>query len=453
MRQLLKTVSITEYGAESNGEICTEYIQKAIDDCFLNGGGTVVVPSGRYLTGSVRLRSNVTLYLKKNACLEGSRSPEDYKKFINDSIEPIKEEYKTTDVWKSVAERKSYDFMNCPAGRWSNAIIRAIDAENIAIIGEENSEIDGMDCFDELGEENYRGPHAISMHYCRNIRFSGYTVRNSANWAHALFGCKNIEMDNVDVIAGHDGVHITTCDNTEIKNCRFYTGDDCVAGIDNINVTVENCDLNTACSAFRFGGTNVLITDCRIYGPARYLFRGSLSDEEKRSGRVSRENTNHRFNMLSVFTYYADFSREIREIPGNIIVKNSAVENADRFLHYNFSGNEPWQANKPMRDITFENIKASGIKMPLTVYGDRNTRALLSIKNCDIAFGKGTVGVPFMQAANYENIKLENIKISNISSAPLIKKWTDGEISLNNVESGGCNYIETASDEFFAQSI
>ena len=453
MRQLLKTVTITEYGAKQGGELCTEYIQKAIDDCFLNGGGTVVVPSGRFLTGSVRLRSNVTLYLEENACLEGSRNPEDYLDFINDSIEPIKEEYKTGELWKPVAERTSYDFIKLPAGRWSNAIIRAIDAENVTIKGEKNSEIDGMDCFDEIGEEHYRGPHAISMHYCRNIRFSGYTVRNSANWAHALFQCENITVDNIEVIAGHDGVHITTCDNTEIRNCRFYTGDDCIAGIDNIDTTVENCELNTACSAFRFGGTNVTISNCRIYGPARYLFRGRLSDQEKRNGTMTQENTSHRFNMLSLFTYYADFTREIREIPGNIVVKNCTVENADRFLHYNFSGNEPWQSNKPMRDITFQNIKATGVKLPLTAYGSEEAQHTITLRDCEVEFSKEAKGVPFIQTAYFDKITLENVKISNIADAPLIKKWTDGEIVLKNVESDVEDYIETAADKFFAQSI
>ena len=453
MRKLLNEVTITDYGAERDGKICTKNIQKAIDDCFLNGGGTVVVPSGRFLTGSVRLRSNVVLHLKENACLEGSRNPDDYMGFLDDSIEPIKESYKTDELWKPFSERTSYDFLRLPAGRWSNAIIRAIDAENVVIKGEKNSRIDGMDCFDGLGEEYYRGPHAISMHYCKNIKLSGYTVCNSANWAHALFQCENIQIDSVDVIAGHDGIHITTCDNTEIKNCNFFTGDDCIAGIDNINTTVENCEMNTACSAFRFGGTNVTISGCRIYGPARYLFRGSLSDEEKRTGVKLKEHTNHRFNMLSMFTYYADFSRDIREMPANIVIKNCIVENVDRFLHYNFSGNEPWQTNKPMREIAFENIKASGVKLPLTAYGSEKVQCNITIKDCDIEFSKEAKGVPFIQAAHFERIMLENVKVVNLADAPLIKKWSDGEIELKNVEAEDNSYIETATEDFYAQSI
>ena len=69
---------ITDYGAVSDGYKCTANIQKAIDECYFNGGGRVVVPEGCFLTGCIRLRSNVTLYLRKGAELRGRRDPEDY---------------------------------------------------------------------------------------------------------------------------------------------------------------------------------------------------------------------------------------------------------------------------------------------------------------------------------------------------------------------------------------
>ena len=63
--------NIQAYGAVSGGGLCTAQIQKAIDDCFLQGGGEVIIPEGRFLTGGIRLRSNVTLHLQKNAVLLG----------------------------------------------------------------------------------------------------------------------------------------------------------------------------------------------------------------------------------------------------------------------------------------------------------------------------------------------------------------------------------------------
>lgn len=427
---------ITDFGAQSGTDaLQTEKIQSAIDRCFLDGGGEVVIPEGVFMTGGIRLRSNVTLHLKKNAVLKGSRNPEDYMAYHNDTIEPV-DHLEFGAKWippvNGRFESWNSSFLTNPGSRWNNGLIKAIDAENIAIVGEEGSVLDGSDCFDEQGEEHYRGPHCINMCNCTNITFKGYTVKDSADWAHAILRSRNIIMDNVTVLAGHDGVHFTDCDNIKIDNSKFYTGDDCVAGIANTNVTIKNCELNSACSAMRFGGTNVLVDNCHIYGPCRYLFRGSLTDEEKRNG-VKPSLEGHRNNMLSVFTYYSDYSVNIENQPGNIIIKNCKVDYADRFLHYNFSGNEPWQANKPLESIRFENITATDISMPLTAYGDKDTLITLEMKNVDISIRKGFENIDFMHIANYKKISLENINIKNYKSDTLIKAWTEGNVEINNL--------------------
>ena len=247
--------SIITYGAKSDGELCTNAIQSAIDDCFLQGGGVVEIPEGVYVSGGIRLRSNVTLHLLKNAVLKGTRNPEDYYGWLQDKIEPI-DMTEVTDVLHNRAERsdnpeRDWQFMRLPGSRWHNGLIRAIDAENIAIIGEEGAVIDGNDCFDEMGEEQYRGPHAIAFFRCKNIRLENYTVQRSGNWAHNLFRCSQIAMDHVQVLAGHDGIHMTVCENITIRNSSFYTGDDCINGFANLDVLVKNCEINSACSAFR----------------------------------------------------------------------------------------------------------------------------------------------------------------------------------------------------------
>lgn len=466
-------LSILDFGAQDGGSICTRAIQETIDACFLQGGGVVEIPGGRFLTGGFRLRSNVTLHLQRDACLIGSRNPEDYMGFLQDPIEALGEQEKTDEVWAPVRERKSYDFMKLPGGRWSNGLIRAIDAHNIAIIGEENAVIDGMDCYDGRGEERYRGPHAISFHRCENIRLSGYIVRNSANWAHAMFSCRDIQMSHVTVLAGHDGVHLTTCDHTKITDCHFFTGDDCVAGIDNIDLAVSDSEMNTACSAFRLGGTDILIQRCHMFGPALYLFRGSLSREEKvqsapswrrqevenayRAAGQETEKTDrisqapgqkavggHRYNMLSAYTYYADFSREIRKQPGNIVLEDCVIENVDRLLHYNFSGNEPWQNNRPLKDIVFRRISASHVKLPLVAYGDRDEKITFEMTDSVVQFREDASIDSFMQACNYEKISLKGVTISNLKQFPCLLTWSEGQILLDGVEADGRNRSDRA---------
>lgn len=423
-------VNIRDFGAKCDASLQTKNIQSAIDFCFEKGGGTVVVPKGDFLVGDIRLRSEVSLYLEKDAHLIGSKNPEDYMNILSDSIQHLSEEDLTDVLWLPVDVRKNFHHMNKAGSRWNNAILRAVDAENILITGEKGSYIDGQDCFDEKGEERYRGPHAINFHRCKNISFSGYEIRNSANWAHALFDCENVKFNNIKVIAGHDGIHITSCKNVSVIDSEFYTGDDCIAGIDNTDIFVECCKMNTACSAFRFGGRNVHIRNCDMFGPAKYLFRGSLSDEEKRAGKSP--DGSHRYNMLSAYTYYADFSREISEDHGNILIENCNIENTDRFIHYNFSGNEPWQKNKPLSDITFKNIKAVGIKNPLTIYGGEDNPITFTLVDSSISFNNADGA--FINTCYYEKIYLKNVEVSGIEKSPLIKKWSnEGDIITVNL--------------------
>ncbi len=92
---------VTDFGAVSESkELQTQRIQSALDQCFLNGGGTVVVPKGVYLSGGLRIRSNCTLYLESGAILKGSRNPEDYFGYLADKIEPLTENEITDKVWK-----------------------------------------------------------------------------------------------------------------------------------------------------------------------------------------------------------------------------------------------------------------------------------------------------------------------------------------------------------------
>ena len=80
----MQTFNITDYGAKICDRLQTSAIQKAIDDCFLAGGGRVVIPCGIFLTGGIRIRSGVQLYLESGAILKGSRDPEDYMGYLED---------------------------------------------------------------------------------------------------------------------------------------------------------------------------------------------------------------------------------------------------------------------------------------------------------------------------------------------------------------------------------
>ena len=81
--------NIIDFGAEMSDKLQTKQIQAAIDRCYLDGGGEVIIPAGIYRTGSIRLRSNVTLHLLSGAILEGSDNPDDYNSYNDSEIEPL----------------------------------------------------------------------------------------------------------------------------------------------------------------------------------------------------------------------------------------------------------------------------------------------------------------------------------------------------------------------------
>ena len=457
------TVNIKDFGATDDGTLQTRAIQNAIDHVFLSGGGEVQIPKGTFVTGSIRLRSQITLRLLSGAVLKGSTNPDDYFScYTEDTVEPLSKE-RITDapyvgLWKIHGETRydendqRYNFRRLPGSRWNNALIRAIDAENVAIMGEKDSYIDGSNCFDELGEESYRGPHAITFFNCQNITLSGYNLTDSANWAHNLLFCENISVDSIKVFAGHDGFDAFSSKNLTITSSEFYTGDDCVAGFGNVNVLVSDCVLNSSCSAMRFGGTNVLVRNCRLYGPGKYFFRGRMTPEDKRACKPSP--TPGR-NMLSAFTYYADFSMPIPEDAGNIVIKDCVFENVERFLHYNFSGNETWQRHRPLRNITFENIEANNVEMALNAYGREDFPLELTLKNVKIRVKDGAAVDTLVQASHCKRMVFDNVKVENFGGDCLIRTLSDGEYVFEGVESSldRANYVKKSDKEFNIKNI
>lgn len=407
--------NIQHYGALPNGELCTSQIQNAIDDCFLNGGGEVLIPEGVYLTGGLRLRSGVTLHLLENAVLSGSTSPEDYMTYINDSIEPISEEERQMPV-STIKSGATVGRSVYPYSRWNNAIIRAINAKNIAIIGERGSEINGQNCFDPEGEENYRGPHAINMWFCENITLRGYTVRDSANWAHAIQNSQNISICEVTVLGGHDGFDVRTCDDILVENCTFTTGDDCIAGFDNINVTVRNCYFESSCSIFRFGATNMLVENCRGVAPATYGFRGHLSNEEKRERAATTEKCRH--SCHGVFLYYCDNRAAVRKTPGNILIRNCEFKNPDAILTHPFG--HIWCCNRALDNITFENCIFDGICNPMNLEFPKEEPLSLYMKYCTVVGREGYEDINFIVGNNVATVDLDHILFENLQGPKIV---------------------------------
>ena len=410
---------ITDFGARADGSLSTAAIQAAIDACYLAGGGEVIIPEGRFLTGGIRLRSHMTLRLLDGACLLGVRDPEEYTRYLEDSVEPIteaaREGYAPTAVEGYVVRSIQ------PFSRWNNAIIRAIGAHDISIIGEGSATIDGQNCYDAIGEENYRGPHAINLWYCERVRLSGYTIRDSANWAHAIQNSRGIQIRGVKVLGGHDGFDVRTCDDVLVEDCEFRTGDDCIAGFDNQNVRVRNCFFNCACTMLRFGGTDVIVEDCRGTAPAEYGFRHQLTREEKEAGAPT--DSKCRYNCHGIFLYYCDRRAKVRETPGKIIIRNSHFSGMDNIISHPFG--HMWCCNRALHDITFENCVIEGLSLPSDIVCPEEEPLQLTLRNCTVSPKAGCEDMPIISAKGVGEIKLEGVRISGFTDPHILTDKSD----------------------------
>lgn len=406
----------------------TELIQGAIDRAFLSGGGRVSVKRGYYPVRGLRLRSNVTLYLEEGAVLQGSRDWRDYEILKADTVEPVDFEAEARKcLWRPPSQagsRKSEvtSMTGFACRRWNNGLIRILNAHDVAVMGDAGSVIDGNNSHDPEGEEGYRGVHGISVFDSTNVVFRGFTIQHTGNWAIRMQRCADVLAEKLTIKAGHDGFHIRGGDRVRVRGCHIDTGDDGVAGYDNRDMVVSDCDIASSCSAFRIGGRDILVENCRVKGPS-YCFRGALNPQAKRDGAWDPELVQGRRTMATFFLYFCDQTMPLRFAPGNIVFRNCEIADAARFIRYNFGG-ETWQHGAPLADVTFENCHAIGLTLPLALNGQaaegENVPLVFTMKECSLSFNRPQTEV--FSAINVKELNLTNVSVTGAYS-PLVRYW------------------------------
>jgi polygalacturonase len=247
-----KIYNIKDYGAVGDGKtLNTDAINKAITACADNGGGTVFVPAGNFVTGTVLFKSNITLNLDPDSHIIGTTDITQYKSYKlrkQDPNEPINITVRDSSVW-------------------TTALILLDKVHDVAITG--TGTIDGAGVTDKRGEEGRRGPHGIFIAESKNIAISDIRVMRSGNYNIIGLYVENIKLTGITISQGSDGIHIRKGKNILIDNCKFYTGDDSIAGGYWENAVISNCIINSACNGIRviLPATNLEIKDCEIFGP------------------------------------------------------------------------------------------------------------------------------------------------------------------------------------------
>ncbi len=270
--------NIRNYGAKGDGKtINTKAINKAISEAAKNGGGTVFFPSGTYLSASIQLKSNITIYLDAGAILEAVN----YKLENYDLPEP---------------NETGKNYQEFGHNHMKNSLIWGIGLENISIIGTGIIYGKGLtahyDRFADRSKGEIRFPEAIpgegnkaiGLKGCNNVLLRDFSILFGGHFGIKATGITNMTIDNLKIDTNRDGMDFDGCTNVRVSNCSVNSPFDdgiCLKASYALG-RVQDCE-------------NITITNCYLSG--NYDVGTMLDGTFKRSLPEYKSNRNGRIKM------------------------------------------------------------------------------------------------------------------------------------------------------------
>ncbi len=253
-----RTYNIRDFGAKGDGTtLDTAAVQAAIDACNRDRGGTVLVPAGVFVIGTIEMKSNVTLHIAHSGKLLGSADGKQYH-----AAEAIPLSGDST------------------LGDGNTGLIFAVDAQNIVIEGQ--GTIDGQGAqflspsrgvMPPAGISGSHRPYHLLFHRCKNLTVRDIFLFQSAFHSVRIIQSSYVQLEGLHIYnrtnRNNDGFHFISCQNVHVSNCDVECQDDACALFGSCKfVTVANCSFSTRWSVFRFGGgeaENITVSNCLIY--------------------------------------------------------------------------------------------------------------------------------------------------------------------------------------------
>ena len=173
MNTITSVLDVTNYGVVGDGTTNnTKKIAEVIDELKKLGGGTIYFPPGEYVTGSIILGDNMTLYLEGGATILGSADPADYPMITKETLEGYNREGHT-------------------------GLVAALNAKNITVTGRGTLDGRGYNWWDT--PKNEHRPRAFQPILCENVRLAGISIINSAMWTVHPMCCRNVTIDGISI--------------------------------------------------------------------------------------------------------------------------------------------------------------------------------------------------------------------------------------------------------------
>ena len=327
-----KIFNVKDFGAIADGvTLNSAAVQKAVDECSAQGGGTVLFEGGDFVLSTVFLKSNVTVRIEKSARILGALSFYDY-------APEEKIDY-------PAYQDQSHTYFDC-------SMFVGRDCENIKICGEGDIDMRSVWDEDNVRDIVHRGPKCIALKNCKNVEVSGLGIFHVTDLAVYFAGCENVDIHGLRMIVYIDGVSPDNSKNVNIYDCDIEAGDDAIVfkssyTLNKIdfckNIKVWDCRLRSRCNAIKFGTeTNGGFYDIDI------------RDIDIRDVRIT---------ALCVESVDG-------AIVDGVTFKNIRIRNAGTafFVHVGkrMRGPEGREIGH-IRNVTFENIESDGPFVPFTI--------------------------------------------------------------------------------------
>jgi len=214
----LSIFDVRKYGATGNGKtLDTGAVNHAIEAAAAAGGGVVVFPAGTYLCFSIRLKSQVHLYLQQGSTIVAADSPKvgeqtGYNGGVYDAAEPMT-------AWDA--------YQDYGHNHWHNSLLWGEDIHDFSITGPgliwgkglSRGTSHSADGPSFVAEQTGVGNKAIALKNCRNVLLRDFSILKGGHFGLLLTGVDNLTIDNLKIDTDRDGMDIDCCQNVRVSNC------------------------------------------------------------------------------------------------------------------------------------------------------------------------------------------------------------------------------------------